>query len=61
MPAIRLTKSRDSAVLLPLLRDAEEGDARIVQVLEDSANSAYLALSGNTPRRGGRRALDVRR
>jgi len=48
MPAVKLIESRDSAVLLPFLRDAEEGDARIAQVIEDSANSAYLALNGDS-------------
>jgi len=43
MPPIQLHPSRDLAHLLPLLRDAEEGDARIVAALNDSTVMAYIA------------------
>ncbi len=46
MSAIRLVRSGNVSVLLPLLRDAEEGDDRIIAAVEDVMNSAYLALDG---------------
>ena len=44
-PSIEPCPSGDVARLSPLLRDAEEGDARIVAALNASAAVAYIARS----------------
>ena len=44
-PSIEPRPSGDVAGLLPLLRDAEEGDARIIAALNASAVAAYIARS----------------
>ncbi|HLU09022.1 MAG TPA: GNAT family N-acetyltransferase [Oceanobacillus sp.] len=49
MLSVRLVPSRDVDALVPLLRDAEEGDERIVRAINDSANTAYLAFDDDTP------------
>ncbi len=46
MSPIRLVRSSNLNVLLPLLRDAEEGDDRVIAAVEDVMTSAYLALDG---------------
>jgi ribosomal protein S18 acetylase RimI-like enzyme len=46
--AIQLIQSRDLGLLLPLLRDAEEGDERIIQTIEDPAATAYIAQNDDT-------------
>lgn len=48
MLSVRLVPSRDVDALVPLLRDAEEGDERIVRAINDSANTAYLAFDDDT-------------
>lgn len=48
MVSVQLVPSRDAAMLLPLLRDAEEGDERIVRAIDDSAKTAYLAFDDDT-------------
>lgn len=45
MAQIELRRSRDVARLLPLLRDAEEGDARIIAALNDPVVEAWIAQS----------------
>jgi len=45
IPLIELCPSRDVARLPPLLRDAEEGSARIIAALNDAAVVAYIAQS----------------
>lgn len=39
--------SRDADLLIPLLHDADEDDARTAKVLADKANTAYAAYSEN--------------
>lgn len=46
MVTIQLVPCTDSAILVPLLHDAEEGDDRIVQAIDDASCTAYLARSG---------------
>lgn len=46
MRTTKLAASRDAAVLVPLLRDTEEGDARIMAALSDDGNTAYVAVDG---------------
>jgi GNAT superfamily N-acetyltransferase len=48
MPSTQLVPSRNSNLLLPLLRDAEEGDDRITRAIEDPVMTAYIARSGDT-------------
>lgn len=48
MLPVTLVPSRDVDALVPLLRDAEEGDERIVRAINDSANTAYLAFDDDT-------------
>lgn len=43
---LQLQLSRDAAILLPLLHDAEEGDDRILRAIADPTNTAYLAFDG---------------
>ncbi len=43
MPSIQLHVSRDLARLLPLLRDAEEGEERLIAGLNDPSITAYIA------------------
>lgn len=44
---VKLIASRDTALLVPLLHDAEEGDERIIAAIEDAASTAYLAQDGD--------------
>ena len=44
---IQLIESRDLTQLVPLLRDAEEGDDRITRTIEDPAMTAYIARDGD--------------
>jgi ribosomal protein S18 acetylase RimI-like enzyme len=44
--SIQLIESRDVSRLVPLLRDAEEGDDRVRRTIEDPAMTAYIAQDG---------------
>lgn len=45
--AVQLIESRDLTRLVPLLRDAEEGDARITQAIEDPSAISYIVQDGD--------------
>ena len=46
--SLTLIPTRDTALLLPFLRDAEEGDRRIVQAIGNLAMTAYIAQDDKT-------------
>ncbi|MBI5928151.1 MAG: GNAT family N-acetyltransferase [Chloroflexi bacterium] len=45
MLPIEIVLSKDTAILVPILHEAEEDDARILRAIEDPSNTAYLAQS----------------
>jgi ribosomal protein S18 acetylase RimI-like enzyme len=47
MMKLTINVSRDAELLIPLLHDADEDDARTASALADNANTAYAAYSGN--------------
>jgi hypothetical protein len=46
--SLRPVSAQETEQLLPILRDADEGEARIRATLADAVHTSYAALAGET-------------